>query len=222
MQRVTEARGPVARRHALVRTQALRVGGLQVLEDDIGTIDVIPCRQTCFEEQNRAVGVGQHDAVEFDGDVPMRAQRVHPCVRVARMTEDRLVLLEPRQRLPLESDQTRRSRPRRRRTPEPPRRGSRTGRRARTSATVRTARAGDGPRRATMRCARRPLGCSTAGSTGPPRHTARWWCRREVRGRGIRALCEATVRFARGSPLSAGSRRCSWSPLCRVRPGPRC
>ena len=47
-----------------------------MLERYVGRIDVIPCRQTGFEEQDRSDGVGEHDAVEFHPHVAVRPQRV--------------------------------------------------------------------------------------------------------------------------------------------------
>ena len=49
-----------------------------MLEGDVGRIDVIPCRQAGFEEQDRSGGVGEHDVVELDADVAVRPQRVDP------------------------------------------------------------------------------------------------------------------------------------------------
>ena len=43
-------------------------------------------------------GIGEHGAVELQTDVAVRAQRVDTGVRIARMSVDRLVLLEPAHR----------------------------------------------------------------------------------------------------------------------------
>lgn len=46
---VADAHRLIARRRPLVRTQRLRRGGLQMLESDVGRIDVIPCGYPGFE-----------------------------------------------------------------------------------------------------------------------------------------------------------------------------
>ena len=128
------AHRPVARRDALVRAQRLSARRLQMLECDVGSVDVIPCRQTSFEKQDRAAGVGQQHTVEFDRDVTVGTQRIDPRVRVARMAVDRFVLLEPVQTHPIRTAPVRRTgavavveHPRRRRRGAPARTTEKTG-----------------------------------------------------------------------------------------------
>ena len=66
---VTDPNRPVARRDPLVRAQCLGVRRLQMLEGDVSLVDVIPCRQAGFEQQHRAVGIGEQHPVQFDRDV---------------------------------------------------------------------------------------------------------------------------------------------------------
>ena len=77
-----------------------------MLECHVGAVDVVAGRQPGFEKQHRAMGLGQLHTVQRDRDVAVRPQRIHPCIRVSRMAEDRLVLLEPVQRVPSEPDQS--------------------------------------------------------------------------------------------------------------------
>ena len=69
MDLIADTHRPIARCHALVRAQRLGIGQLETLEGNVGPVDVIPCRQTRFEQQHRTVRVGQDDAIERDGDM---------------------------------------------------------------------------------------------------------------------------------------------------------
>jgi hypothetical protein len=76
-----------------------------VLEADVGPVDVVPHRQAGLEHHHRGGRIGQHHPVELDAHPAVRAQRVDPRVRVTRVHEHLLVLLEPGvQRGPLEAD----------------------------------------------------------------------------------------------------------------------
>jgi hypothetical protein len=82
------------RRPALVRAGRLPVAGLQ-LGHDVLAGQVVARRDARLEEQQRPVALGHQLAVELDPDVARAAPGVDAVERVARMGEDRLVLLEP-------------------------------------------------------------------------------------------------------------------------------
>ena len=77
----------------------------QPREVDVGAVEVPARRQARLDHRDRAVRFGEQDALELDADVPVRPQRVHPHVGVARVDEHLLRLLVPGvQRVPVEPD----------------------------------------------------------------------------------------------------------------------
>src|SRR6476469_9475965 len=59
---------------SLVGAYGFGLARLQVRELDVGAVDVKASRQTCFEQQDWAVCLGQYHAVELDPDVTVGAE----------------------------------------------------------------------------------------------------------------------------------------------------
>src|SRR4029453_16184706 len=92
---------PVADPDRPVRGRALvgaawpgRAGDEEGRADVLGG-DVVPRRQAGLEEDLRTARVGENDAVAHHADVPRRLVDVDPAVRIARVTEQLVVLGEP-------------------------------------------------------------------------------------------------------------------------------
>jgi hypothetical protein len=92
---VASARGPVPRCDAFIWADGLGVAGLELIRRDVGGVDVVTRRQPGFEKQYGTAGLAKYDAVEFDPDVAMGAQRVDSHVRVARVGDDLFVFFVP-------------------------------------------------------------------------------------------------------------------------------
>jgi hypothetical protein len=74
-------------------------------EVDVGPAQVIARRQPGLEDHHRRAGVGQDNPVKLHPHGAIRAERIDPHVRAARVDEDLLVLFEPGiQRSPVETD----------------------------------------------------------------------------------------------------------------------
>src|SRR6476620_8782198 len=74
MHGVALSEGPVGRGDSLVGAYGFGLARLQVRELDVGAVDVKASRQTCFEQQDWAVCLGQYHAVELDPDVAVGAE----------------------------------------------------------------------------------------------------------------------------------------------------
>src|SRR5438270_11088755 len=81
------------------------IGGDLQIELDVRLRQVIAGREPGLEQQPGTCGLGDRDPLDLDSYMPGAGQDVHPGVRVARVGEDLLVLLEPGvHRVPVEAD----------------------------------------------------------------------------------------------------------------------
>jgi hypothetical protein len=80
---------------------------VELIKRDVGGVDVVPRRQPGFEKQYGTAGLAKYDAVEFDLDVAMGAQRVDSHVRVARVGDDLFVFFVPVKCVPFEPHEAR-------------------------------------------------------------------------------------------------------------------
>ena len=74
--------------------------------DDVVVGDVPAHRDVGLVQRDRAAGVGQGDPAEADHDVPVAREQVDALERVVRVADDRLGLLDPVERCPLDDDPT--------------------------------------------------------------------------------------------------------------------
>jgi len=89
----------------LVGAMADRVGVLEQVHPDVGLRHVVPSGQAGLEQQRRLHALGDGDAVDLDADVARAGEHVDARVRIARVREHLLVLLEPGvHRAPVEPD----------------------------------------------------------------------------------------------------------------------
>src|SRR5262245_20077970 len=86
---------PVAR-HSLIRTARDILGGLEQIHTYIQLWDVITGRQSSLEEEHRSASVTHGNSADLHAHVPRAVDGVDPCVRVSRVNEYLLILLEPR------------------------------------------------------------------------------------------------------------------------------
>src|SRR5262245_18545400 len=92
---VTHASRPVAR-HSLIRASRDVLGGLEQVHTHVQLRDIVSGRQSSLEEEHGSASFRQWHAVNLDAHMPRAVDSVHPSVRISRMNEDLLVLLEPR------------------------------------------------------------------------------------------------------------------------------
>src|SRR6516162_9802017 len=86
---------PVARR-PFIRASRGRLGGLEQIHAHIELRNVIAGRQPGLEEEDGSASFTHCHAFNLHSYVPRTVDRVYSCVRISRMNEDLLVLLEPR------------------------------------------------------------------------------------------------------------------------------
>src|SRR5262245_52401926 len=92
---IAHASRPVARR-SLIRTARDVLGGLEQIHAHVQLRNVVTGRQSSLEEEDGTASFPQYHAVNLHAHVPRAVNRVDPSVRISRMNEDLLILLEPR------------------------------------------------------------------------------------------------------------------------------
>jgi HHH domain len=86
---------PVAR-HSFIRAARERLGGLEQIHAHVQLRNVITGRQSSLEEEHGSASFTHCHSIDLRAHLPRAVQRVDPCVRISRMNEDLLILLEPR------------------------------------------------------------------------------------------------------------------------------
>src|SRR5215469_11933843 len=82
--------------HSLIRAARDILGGLEQIHTHIQLRNVVTGRQSSLEEEYGPASIPQCHALNLHAHVPRTVDRVDPGVRISRMNEDLLILLEPR------------------------------------------------------------------------------------------------------------------------------